>query len=184
MPAHASRPRPQRPRAALSDRSWLRPAPAPPGERRHTRQTHRQPGIPPRHASIGGSGVRHRLSSPAMSSRHPGKGISGWLVRSASASGLRQVPGGKRRPRVRSFRGTTPATGSGEPWCRISCTPQRRAGENCCHHQRHARDLPVLNATSRARAMVSDPLDRGCRRPDPGLAGVPGLGQRGSEAPA
>ncbi len=30
MPAHALRPRPQRPRAALSDRSWLRPAPRTP----------------------------------------------------------------------------------------------------------------------------------------------------------
>ena len=55
LPEHASRtrsvPRPQRPRAdALL-------APAPPGERRHSRQTLRQPGIPPRHASIGGSGL-------------------------------------------------------------------------------------------------------------------------------
>ena len=54
MPAHASRPsrrRPQRPRAALSDGSSLRPPPAPPGERRHARRT-----SPPRQASIGGFG--------------------------------------------------------------------------------------------------------------------------------
>ena len=56
-PRAPSRRRPQRPRAALSDAERRLLAPAPPGERRRTRRTLRQPGIPPRQASIGGFGL-------------------------------------------------------------------------------------------------------------------------------
>ena len=58
MPAHASRtlaPAPSAPRAALGSGPPL----APPSERRHTRRTLRQPGIPLRQASIGGFGLKH-----------------------------------------------------------------------------------------------------------------------------
>ena len=58
-PAHASRtpaPVPSAPQSC-AERRLL--APAPPGERRRTRRTLRQPGIPPPQASIGASGVTH-----------------------------------------------------------------------------------------------------------------------------
>ena len=62
MPAHASRtlvPARSAP-PSRAERRLL--APAPPGERRHTRRTLRQPGSPPRQASIGGFGLSSELN--------------------------------------------------------------------------------------------------------------------------
>ena len=57
MPAHASRTLAPAPSAPPSRAERRLLAQAPPGTARHTRRTLRQPGIPPRQASIGGFGL-------------------------------------------------------------------------------------------------------------------------------
>ena len=63
MPAHASRTLATAPSAPPSCAERRLLAPAPPGERRRTRRTLRQPGIPLPQASIGGSGLSEHLAS-------------------------------------------------------------------------------------------------------------------------
>ena len=79
MPAHASRTlAPAHPAPpGCAERRLL--APAPPGERRRTRRTLRQPGIPPPQASIGASGLTGsiRRNFPA-SGRRPSAVQRGW----------------------------------------------------------------------------------------------------------
>ena len=93
MPAHAPRPRPQRPRAALSDGSSLRPAP---GTARRTparRRTLRQPSIPPPQASIGGFGLR--VVAPSFEGRIGGTvlGSDGGAIEGVYVYALVRIEG-------------------------------------------------------------------------------------------
>ena len=63
-------------------------APAPPGERRHSHQTLRQPGSPPRHASIGGSG---------LSREEPWFVVKSHSITATGLSDRRAVPRSRRR---------------------------------------------------------------------------------------
>ena len=93
-PRAPSRRRPQRPRAALSDAERRLLAPAPPGERRRTRRTLRQPGSPPRQASIGGFGVK---------ALRQGRGRRGC----SAPAPLLDRRGGRDRPGPRDLRSFT-----------------------------------------------------------------------------